>query len=263
MTSLKIALAVLALMILPLHVAHAQDEVKGFVELGAIVTPDFEGSEDYEFQPFGAFRAEYQEYYIESRGPGLRADLSPLDSVDFGPSIRYRGERDDDVENNAVSRLREVDSTLEAGAFVKIKRRQNFHPSDEVSFDVEILSDVGDAHEGTVVSFGPSYSYSPNNKMRLNLSLSGSYASDDYAETYFSVDANNSARSGIRTYNAEGGLKDVGANLFVNYKLGGNWGAAGLIGYTHLVGDFADSPIVDDEGSAGQFIAGAGLTYSF
>jgi len=33
--------------------------------------------------------------------------------------------------------------------------------------------------------------------------------------------------------------------------------------YSHLSGDFKDSPIVDDRGSAGQWLAAVGLAYTF
>ena len=33
--------------------------------------------------------------------------------------------------------------------------------------------------------------------------------------------------------------------------------------YSHLSGDFKDSPIVDDRGSAGQWLAALGLAYTF
>lgn len=243
--------------------AHADEhDVSGFIALGGIYTPDFEGSEDYEVSPFGVGRLEYQHYYVETRGPGLRANVSPFEHFEFGPAIGYRGERDDDVENDAVSRLRDIDGAVEAGGFVKVKTNGVMHPSDELGFEVDVRTDVSDTHEGTLVSFGPSYGYSPSREWRLGAGIAATYVTDDYAETYFSVDANNAARSGLRRYNAEGGIKDVGVTFTANYAINERWGIPVLAGYSKLLGDAADSPIVD-QGSDNQFILGTGLSYRF
>ena len=41
------------------------------------------------------------------------------------------------------------------------------------------------------------------------------------------------------------------------------WSLFGVIAYSRLAGDFADSPLVADRGSANQVFGAAGLAYSF
>jgi outer membrane scaffolding protein for murein synthesis (MipA/OmpV family) len=81
---------------------------------------------------------------------------------------------------------------------------------------------------------------------------------DDYMESFFSVDAQQSADSGLKRYNADAGIKDVNLSVSAGYPLTDRWRIAGMIEYKRLLGDAADSPIVDDEN---QFTAGIGLTY--
>ena len=72
-----------------------------------------------------------------------------------------------------------------------------------------------------------------------------------------------SARSGMRQYQAEGGFKDAGISLDLNYNLTDNWGLTGQVGYKRLLGDAADSPLVEDRGSANQFTTGLLVSYEF
>ena len=243
--------------------AGASQDYSGYVAAGLFVSPEYEGSEDYDAKPLIAARVDYDGYYFETRGLGLRGAIEHNDSFDYGISFTYRMKRDDDLENDFVKRLREVDDAFEIGAFGKFKTNGVFNRSDELSFEVEILTDVSGTHDGTFVNFGPSYSYSPSERLRLGFSIGMTYATDDYAETYFSIDADNSARSGLAQYEAEGGLKDIGFTVTANYALDKSWGLIAIAGYQELLGDFADSPIVDDQGDSSQLIFGLGATYRF
>lgn len=242
---------------------EANTGVHGHIMLGGGMAPEYEGSEDYQAIPFGAAKVEYEGYYVETRGLGLRANVSPTSRVEFGPTVNYRGGRDDDVENDAVADMREIDGAVEFGAFVKIPFNQVLHKTDEFSLNAEFLADVSGEHEGYLFEFGPSYSYSPMDKLRLGASLSTTYASEDYNQTYFGIDADNALRSGLAQYDADGGFKDVSIGITAMYQLNDQWGVMGIARYTQLIGDAADSPIVDDEGSRGQMLVGGGVSYRF
>ena len=247
-------------------VAQAQDadesKFGGSILFGAGVKPEYEGSEDYEATPLAAGKLEYGQYYLEAHGMNLRANVSPLSIIEFGPSAAFKGGRDD-VDNERVDRMRDIDDTVEAGAFVKIPVRQVFDNKDEFEFEVEFLTDTGDVHEGYKVKFGLSYKYLLTKKLRLGASLSATYASEDYNQTYFGIDTDNSARSGLPQYEADGGFKDAGVGVNVLYLLNENWGVTGIASYKQLIGDAADSPIVDQEGSSSQAMVGMGVLYRF
>lgn len=238
----------------------------GHLMLGGAALPDYEGSEDYMPAPIAAGKLAYDDYYIETRGLGLRANVVPGGLLpfgfEFGPSISYRGGRDD-VDNERVDDLRDIDGTIEMGAFAKVSTDAGWLADDEIGFEVELLTDVGGEHDGTTITFGPSYSFFPAERWRLGVDLAATWASGNYTDTYFGIDARDAARSGLGTYDADGGIKDVGLSVNVLYQWNEHWGVTGMAGVSQLVGDAADSPIVEDEGSATQGIVAAGLVFRF
>jgi outer membrane protein len=220
------------------------------IGLGAGVVPDYEGSSDYQAVPFPFLRFYWGTgCFIGLEGLTLRANLFPSPIWEFGPVIRYRMGRDD-VEDNAVDRMRDIDDSTEVGAFLKFF-------VDNWDARVEAITDVSDGHDGYLIGFYTGYSVAIDRSWRLRLGASATYADDDFMDTFFSVDENNSLRSGLNTYKADGGLKDTGATVSALYNMSKNWSLMSIIGYKRLLGDAKDSPIVDKRGSANQWVAGA------
>ena len=84
------------------------------------------------------------------------------------------------------------------------------------------------------------------------------WSSSDYMRAYFGVTAAQSARSGLAAYRPEAGIKDVFVGLGAEVHLSESWRLRASTRYSHLVGDAADSPIVEREG---QWSGMLGLTY--
>ncbi|MGH1540662.1 MAG: MipA/OmpV family protein [Arenicella sp.] len=265
----KIVFLILAIIIFKVTPAVAnpnmpKDTLIGFVSVGVLTVPEFEGSEDTETGPLFATRLQYNHYYIQTRGMGAHLNISPFQNVEFGPSVQYRSARDSSIENNVISRLRKVDSAVDAGAFVRFPFRNVLRKADVMALEVDILTDTSDTHEGTLITFGPSYRYfSSNRRWSIGTSMALTYASTDFNNTYFSIDADNSVRSGLPQFNADSGINSINLSLTANYQFNKRWGLIGLIGYKKLLGEVADSPIVDIEGTFSQLTGGIGLSYRF
>lgn len=226
------------------------------IGLGAGMVPDYEGSNDYQVVPSLYARIHWKSgYSVELEGLTLRANLLTSKMWNFGPVFRYRMGRED-VEDNAVDRMRDIDDSLEAGAFVKVV-------VDNWNARLDAVRDIADGHDGYLISIHTGYILFRDSFWRISAGASATYADDNYMETYFSVDENNSARSGLNTYEAEAGLKDIGVTLSANYSVSRNWGVMGILGYKRLLGDAEDSPIVDKEGSPDQLIGSLAITYSW
>jgi outer membrane protein len=224
---------------------------------GVGVVPDYEGSDDYQGVPLLFLRAAWNSgRYIQFLGNTLKVNVIAGNAFQFGPVVQYRGERDDDVDNEKVKRMRQVDEAIEIGAFVGY-RIGNWHTS------LQAANDVNDAHDGLVVTLEGGYTMPLAPGVLLGLSLFSSYANDDYMETYFSVDANNASRSGLRQYSADSGIKDIGTMVNLAYAPWDKWGITGLLGLRRLLGDAKDSPLVDQEGSENQLFGGVMVTYRF
>jgi outer membrane protein len=224
---------------------------------GVGVVPDYEGSEDYEGVPLLFVRAAWQSgRYVQFLASTLKANVLASDTWSFGPLARYRGKRDDDVDNEKVKLMRQVDEAIELGGFLGFKAG-NWHAS------LKAANDINDAHEGLLVTLDGGYVIPIDKGVKLDITVFTTYASDDYMETYFSVDADNSSRSGLSQYDADSGIKDFGAMLNLGYAPWDHWGVTGILGLKRLTGDAEDSPVVDLEGSENQFFGGVMVTYRF
>ncbi len=226
------------------------------IGLGVGYAPDYEGSEDYE--PVPLLRAAYtmkNGMSFTFFGNTLRFNLVPDGAWNAGLIARYRPERDD-VDNDRVDRMKKVDDALELGGFAAYR-------IDSWMFSLALLGDVADAHDGYLVELGTSYIYSLSADSNMTLFVSANYADDDYMDTYFGVSAADSVRSGLQTFNADSGFKDVGLGLLYETEFSRHWNLLAGFKYSRLLGDAADSPLVDDEGSENQLLVGAVVGYLF
>ncbi|SNT04435.1 MULTISPECIES: MipA/OmpV family protein [unclassified Azospirillum] len=253
-------MAGVALCVLALGSAQAQQAPKkqGWqVRLGMLgaATPDYEGSDDYRFRPFPDIEITYDNtFFLDRRGVG--ANLIQSGPLTTGVTLGYDGGRKE-RRNRALRGLGNVGDTAVAGAFANYQIGRWMLTAD-VNTDL-----LGDGHDGTTADLGFSYVMRPSNDMMIIIGPSVTWASDNYMQSYFGINAAQAARSGRAVYRAEAGFKDAGLLGFGTYKLTQNWSLTAVAGYSRLLGDAADSPLVDRDGSANQFFGGLGVSYSF
>jgi outer membrane scaffolding protein for murein synthesis (MipA/OmpV family) len=82
-------------------------------------------------------------------------------------------------------------------------------------------------------------------------------------QAYFGISAQQARRSQYQAFSAGSGIRDVGYQVVAHYGLTESLSLLGVLNYQHLLSDAADSPLVDQEGSAGQFTSFMGVTYRF
>ena len=168
-----------------------------------------------------------------------------------------------DVEDSVVDRLDDVDGSLEFGGFAGLSYPVlTFEGEAPLMFTsrLEVVHGVTDGHNGLTGTVSAGL-LKPFNDFTLGGSASLGFSSDDYASAYFSVSAAESARTGLAQYDAEGGARNVGLNLFSSYALTERWSLTGFANYSRLIGDAADSPIVDQRGDANPFFVGFGVSF--
>lgn len=239
----------------------------GFIGLGVSYKPDYEGSDDYEgnIAPFGRYNwasgrnislggTAGSESAARVKGNILRKE--GRDGLELGPVLQYRMKRDDDVDNKRVSKMKEVDAATEAGAFIGFT-------SGNWSGDITFATDVSSEHDGSLLYFNGGYRIPVNDKFDMKLGAHVTWADDDYMDTYFGVSNSDSVRSGLNRYSASSGIKDAGISATGFYRFNQTWGVAGLVGYTQMLNDAEDSPLVDDVGDESQLKAVVAMTYSF
>ena len=222
--------------------------------LGAGFAPDYEGSDEYQGVPMLMLKGNYDSgRSFALVGTNLKVNLLASKSFSLGPVLNYRMGRDD-VDNNRVDNMKDIDDAVEAGIFAAYK-------VDNWAFGLEWLTDVSDEHDGSIVQATIGYNWKVSDQLSVAPGLFATYATDNYMDTYFSVDTADSVRSGLDRYKAESDMKDVGATVFVHYTPWEKWGIAGIMSYKSLLNDAKDSPVVDDEGDKGQAFFGLMATY--
>ena len=230
--------------------------------LGGGVAPDYEGSENYELVPLWNVKASNlydPNTYVQVLGPKLNSNFLPDENFRVGLSGQYVAKRND-VENNKVDRLKSTDDGLMLGALLGYDFRL---PNDRIwGFEFDPRWDVSD-EIGGLFTLRMHYLTPLEKTMRFRGSIETTYASEDYMDEYFSINAADSARSGLNTYDADAGFKDVTVNASLTYQIAEHWSTTGLVRYTRLVGDAADSPVTDDVGDPNQVFAGVLINFHF
>jgi len=238
---------------------------------GAGFIPDYEGSDDYELIPVAGIRGRWNGFNFYTRGTYLYADFirrgdNALE-FDLGPIVGVRMNRTGKVKDDAVDALPERDTAIEIGGFAGVTYHGLTNPYDALGFHVDVTTDVGGAHGSTLITPTIDFGTPLSRYTYVAVSLSGEWAGDGYADYYYSISPSGSLASGLPVFDAEGGFKHWRLGLFANQSISGDlthgWSIFGTGLYTHLSGDFADSPIVDERGSASQWFGALGVAYTF
>lgn len=226
---------------------------EGTLGAGAIYTPDYLGSDDYEWNAFPAVEATFDDTVFVSVRNGIGWNVINQNNVKVAPFIGYTFGRDDSGD---LSRFDKVDGGATAGLRVSYRDASwHYTGSAETPFTGDIdgyrlavrAQHVSRLGERTVMTFGPELAYT----------------SDKWTDALFSVSPADSARSGIAAFEADDGAFTLGANASLSYYLTEQWSVTGLLGVSKLTGDASDSPIVDDVGSDVQWRTGAFINYHF
>jgi MipA family protein len=229
---------------------------------GVGVAPDYEGSDDYELVPLWNLRVDNlynPNTYVQVIGPRLRSNFLPDPHWRLGIDGQFIKKRDH-VHDNAVDDLQSVDPSVMLGVIGGYDFFDD--PQQDLVLEIEARQDVANGN-GFLGTMRGVYSTQLSSSWRLDTTIEGTWASSDYMDAYFSIDANDAARSGLRQYNADAGFKDVAFGGTLTYRLAERWSISGLATYTRLVGDAADSPVVKNAGDENQFFGGTLVNYRF
>jgi len=242
------------------------------VGLGAGIVPDYDGSDDYRIIPAGAVRGKVKGISFSTRGLYLFVDVVPDGEgfgIDAGPIAGVRLNRRGNIKDDIVDLLPERNMAVELGGFAGISFKGLTNPYDSLGFRVDVVHDVANAHQSTIVSPNIDFSTPLSRTTYVSASVGAEFVSNKYADYYFSVSPADSARTAgvLPVYNAGGGMKDWKASLLLNHSLSGDllhgFSVFGLGNYSRLTGDFKRSPIVSQRGSASQWIGAVGLAYTW
>ncbi len=263
-----IAVAMAATTLAASHAAAYEDippgareglHLHGAIGLGVGVRPAYEGANDRKTRLMPNINLAYgDKFFLTDMTAGaslLKYKTAQDVSISAGPLLALRRGRDEG-DDAALAGLGDIDRSLDAGGFVRLRKGGWQARAD-------VRRDVTNGDGGTTVNLSGGYGMSLAQGLRLSASLDATWASTAYMNTFYGIDATQSANSGIARYAAGSGFKSVGASLMADRAISREWAGFASLRYKRLVGDAADSPIVADLGSPNQVTATVGIKYRF
>ncbi|MEM7469656.1 MAG: MipA/OmpV family protein [Pseudomonadota bacterium] len=235
------------------------------VSAGFLYLPTFLGDDDYQFSVFPNLSVRYDDKFTASFA-GVEYVALDLESFRAGPVIRYNFGRDEQGSNplalgddsTDLVGLGDVDGAVELGGFVQYVY-ENF------SATVEVRHAIG-GHDGLVGDMQVKYtdSFKAFGKTLIySVGPEASFGSDSFNSAFFDVDSAQSLATGISEYDTEGGLNSIGFGASIIANLTNHVSLIGFGGYDRLLGDVADSSLVEERGSENQGVFGFALNYRF
>lgn len=206
------------------------------VGVGALYAPKFEGADEFEVSPIPMISAQIGDR-VSIDTTGLTVDL--LETRGFTLALKggYELGRDED-DSSHLRGLGDIDAGGVIGARLS-------YALGAMEFYASVDRTIGSS-DGLLGSFGTTVSHQYD-RFILSAGASATIADDNHMESYFGVQSAQSARSGLREYDASAGLKRVDIEASVTYMATENWLIRGQAGAGFLIGDAQDSPIVQDD----------------
>ena len=222
-----------------------------------MVAPSFEGSKDLMFKasPIISLGKAGPEARFSSRNDNI--SLALIDAGGFrggvaGKLIFGRDEDDDDD-------LRGLDPVRfggEIGGFAEI------YPTDWLRVRGEVRQGIR-SHGGVVAEISADAFQDVSPSVRVSAGPRLSFASADYFDAYYGVDADDAAGSGLGRYSPDGGLKSIGVGGAIDWKATDRITTSVFGEYSRLLGPAADSSLVEERGSPNQLTIGVSARYRF
>jgi len=173
-----------------------------------------------------------------------------------GPFLNYVPGRN---SNGSLRGLRDVSGMGEAGGFVQ------YSPEDfwRVFAEAGRVAGGSDGQGGVLGRIGGELGYPLGLGIIGDTSVTANYADGRQAQTFYGVSAQEAQASGIRQYDASGGLQNVTLTQSAQFPLAPGWSLLTSASWTHLVGSAADSSIVKQRGNDNQGEVSVAVAYHF
>lgn len=191
-----------------------------------------------------------------STDDGLTWSALNTNGFTAGPYINYLQGR---TSNGELQGLRNVSDMAEVGGFIQ------YAPADFWRVYARMGQDVGGGHSqsGALGKVGGELGYPLGGGIIGSSGLAANFADARQTQTYFGVDANESAASGIRPYNASGGFQNLTLTQSFEFPLASHWSLLTSASWIHLVGSAANSSIVKETGDVNQGQVQTAISYRF
>lgn len=231
------------------------DPITGEVGAGVSYQPHDPTGSRYETRPVPYVDLDWGSVSL-STDDGLTWSALNSNGLAAGPYLNYLQGR---TSNGALQGLRNVSDMAEVGGFIQ------YAPADFWRVYARVGQAVGGGHaqSGALGKVGGELGYPLGGGIIGSSGLAANFADARQTQTYFGVDANESAASGIRAYNASGGFQNVTLTQSFEFPLAPKWSLLTSASWVRLVGSAADSSIVKQAGDVNQGQVQTAISYTF
>jgi outer membrane protein len=163
--------------------------------------------------------------------------------------ISPRKESDDE----RLRGLGDINGTVRAGIFAN-------YAKDWFIFRSSVSSDVAGKGQGALVRLDVLGRYRASERLTLTAGPGLTWANAQHEQTFFGINADQSARSGRPEYSAGSGIESLRLGVAARYVIDRQWSVAANFSAVRLQGNAADSPITH---SKSQNVFGVFAGYRF
>jgi len=239
-------------LVLPARLAWAEDAEEKRkdwnISLGAGVVslPEYPGSGSNETRALPLVNVRYKRFFLGGApGSGSPAGLGAYlyENRSWNIGVVVSGDVQKPREESDDARLRglgDIDGTARAGLFASYRLGR-------FSLRGSASSDVGGKGQGTIASLDAEATFRPLPKLTLSAGPGVTWGNRSYMQKFFGIDADQAARSGFAPYAADSGASLARLSFGAQYELTPQWSLGSRITAARLLGDAADSPIVEDK----------------
>jgi outer membrane scaffolding protein for murein synthesis (MipA/OmpV family) len=247
--------------------AFAQaDELAAGVGVGAGVGVTFnhKGSTDYGPQPLSYARRDWQRSLADplstTSALQLQSDLAPSVTFQAGPVMNQR-QPGNHLDTTRAGALGRGDNGTEFGGFAGLLVNDEVMPGSAIGLNLQGIADGSGSNDGMMFELGADYMTPVSESWLFSARLSSSFAADNAMGPV--VGSSGPARSGLDRSGADGGFKDVGLGLGLDYNFTESWNLETSLGYSRFIGDANRRSPADEDGNSSQFFGGVVVNYRF
>jgi outer membrane protein len=209
---------------------------------GAISGPKYPGSSRSETRAIPLLSASYGRYFLGGApGAGVPFGIGArlVDTPDWkfgvvlGTDIRKPRQESDDAR---LTGLGDISATSHVGIF-------GSYAHDWYGVRANLLTDAGGKHEGTTASVELDARYALTPALMLSAGPAFTWADRKHMQTFFGVDAAQSANSGLAQYAPRAGVDSLRFSIGADYRIDSHWFVGARVAAVSLRGDARNSPI--------------------
>jgi outer membrane protein len=225
---------------------------------GVVSAPKFPGSDSQRIHALPFVSASYGRFFIggdpvAGSAGGIGLNLYRDSHWTLGAALSADLARRKESDDPRLTGLGDVERTASAGLGAR-------YTYDWFTVRARVATDILGRDQGTLARLDMSGRYRASDRLSFSAGPGLTWANDRYMRTFFGVDAEQNARSGLPQFEARSGVERVRFSARAGYRLARHWGLGAFASYSKLRNDAAASPITEDRS---QYVVGAFVTYRF